>query len=99
MTESWWLEVAKQVPALIIYVFTVMQFLKYMGERDKSYNETQEKVAEKIAVITQEAKEFQRALLAESREIHVRAVTVIDKNIEFLSKNVYALEKVTPPAR
>ncbi len=96
MNEAWWIEIVKQVPALVLFLYMVNVFLKHMAERDNKWEKVQDKATEKLAEMNDSAKEFQRAILNENAILLNKTAQVIESHTRAVEKNSYILERITP---
>lgn len=92
--DTFWLEAAKQVPALTVLVIVVIIFLKYMADRDKANADIRVRETEALAKISESTKEFQKQLTTENLTIMNRLGAIIDKNTLQMGRNVYAFEQL-----
>jgi hypothetical protein len=98
MEQNWWVEIAKQVPALLLFVYVILhivnRFLTHIDTMHKSFTTAHEATATKVSEATESAKVFQAAMTRDNHVMTERALAVIDKNTTLLGTNIHALERL-----
>ena len=84
MSEPFWIEIAKQVPALLLFVYAVTVFLKHLSEERKE-----------IHTVVAGVKEFQRDLTKENLQALERLSRVVEQNTAqlALSRDAFRSER------
>jgi predicted RNase H-like nuclease (RuvC/YqgF family) len=106
--EEWLLEAGRQVPALVVLGYIVVQFLRHLSEQDKRCSENAHKASDaikEVSVQNTEAlkevvtgmKSFQQDLTRRTEEQSSRVQESLDKNTEALGRNTEALARQGPP--
>ena len=87
MMEAYWVEVAKQVPALLVLVYVVGVFLKHITEMGSRFEGVNIKLMGELSEIHKSAKEHQRELTKEHQVVMKEMAAVIERNSEKLGRN------------
>jgi len=87
MMEAYWVEVAKQVPALLVLVYVVGVFLKHISEMSSRFEGVNIKLMGELTDIHRSAKDHQRELTKEHQLVMKEMAAVIERNSEKLGRN------------
>jgi hypothetical protein len=87
------LEVAKQVPALVVLMLIVDRFLKALNGVAARFEQVEDKRSESLETLGDSCHAFQRDVQAKNEAVMGKVVTALDRNTESLGKNTYALDR------
>ncbi len=87
MSEPFWVEIAKQVPALLLFVYTVTVFLKHLTQERTAFEKMIIRKTEEMDKIVEGIKEFQREITRENVAAISKITGVVERNSAQLAIN------------
>lgn len=89
-----WMELAKQVPSLVVLVLLVGWFLKTLQSINADRKEVDKLRDESLERLGNNCHAFQRELAGKNERMHERVATVLESNATMMGKTIGALEDV-----
>ena len=93
MTDSTWLEVAKQVPSLGVLVWLVVYFLKHIKSVADVIAVADERNVDRVRELVENCNGYQRELTEQTIECIHKNTSALERNTENLIRAVYILDK------
>lgn len=91
--ENLWIEIAKQVPSLVVLGWLVVYFLRHMERMVDQFGKMTTDWAKSVEGVNHEAQTFQTQLHTEHRAMFSKLGGALDKNTEALGKNSATLDR------
>ena len=92
--ESFWIELAKQIPSLAVLCILVVLFIRHMKDEGDRGERMEKEKSVVLKQISDACHESQKELVRETTETIARATTIIDRNTEILGKTIHIIDSL-----